>query len=192
LTPLIVTFVRSQRALGTAALFAGSLVLYYLSWWHSDALARQFPGQFRFFAAGLVCWQLSEHVHVKSRARLALAAAIAFYVANHTVDIPSLGGLQPLSVALFVYGAAYSLPEPKRMPDVSYGIYVWHGPLIQFALLLGVGINLWLACAATLLVAAAGWYGIEKPAIHWARKLTALVEKRRAVPSTAMCTRKSR
>jgi peptidoglycan/LPS O-acetylase OafA/YrhL len=181
LTPLLVTFVRSQRALGTAALFAGSLILYHLCHWHSEALARQFPGQFRFFAAGIVCWQLSEHLHVKARRWLALAAVLAFFVANRTVDIPSLGALQPISVALFVYGAAYALPEPKRLPDVSYGIYVWHGPLIQFALLLGLRVNLWIACAATLLVATLGWYGIERPAIHWARKLSGLVDKRRAV-----------
>jgi len=181
LTPLLVTFVRSQRALGTAALFVGSLVLYHLSHWHSEALARQFPGQFRFFAAGIVCWQLSEHVRVKSRTWLALSSAIAFYVANRTVDIPSLGALQPVSVALFVFGAAYALPEPKRMPDVSYGIYMWHGPLIQFALLLGLSMSLWGACAATLLVATLSWYGVEKPAIHWARRWSEQLDKRRAV-----------
>lgn len=181
LTPLLVIFVRSQRALGTAALFVGSLVLYHLSHWHSEALARQFPGQFRFFAAGIVCWQLSEHFRIKSRAWLALSAALAFYVANRTVDLPSLGALQPLSVALFVYGAAYALPEPKRLPDVSYGIYVWHGPLIQFGLLLGLHISFWMACAATLLAATLSWYGIERPAIHAARKLSVQVDKRRAV-----------
>ena len=181
LTPLLVTFVRSQRALGTAALFLGSLVLYHVSHWHSEALARQFPGQFRFFAAGIVCWQLSEHFRVKSRAWLALSAALAFYVANRTVDMPNLGALQPISVALFVFGAAYALPEPKRLPDVSYGIYVWHGPLLQFGLLLGVSFNLWIACAATLLVATLCWYGIETPAIHWARKRSEQLDRRRAM-----------
>jgi peptidoglycan/LPS O-acetylase OafA/YrhL len=185
LTPLIVTLImtmaRSQRLRGTIALFLAAIGLYYLAWWHSESLARQFPGQFRFFAAGLLCWQLSERVHIKHRGRLALAAALAFYVANHIVDIPVLGALQPGVIAIFVYGAAYTLPEPKRLPDVSYGIYVWHGPLIQFGLLLGVTAHLWLACAATLLVATLSWYCIEKPAIHWARKLTVALEKRRAV-----------
>jgi peptidoglycan/LPS O-acetylase OafA/YrhL len=186
LTPLIVTFVRSQRALGTAALCVGSIVLYYLSLWHSDALARQFPGQFRFFAAGILCWQLSENLHAKPRAWHALAALGAFYIANRTVDIASLGGLQPLLVALFVYGAAYALPEPKRVPDVSYGIYIWHGPVIQFTLLLGLSLKLWIVCAATVLVAALSWYGVEKPAIHWARKLSLRVEKLRAADAVKL------
>lgn len=181
LTPLLVTFVRSQRALGTAALFVGSLVLYHLSHLHSEALARQFPGQFRFFAAGIVCWQLSEHFRIKSRAWVAVSAALAFYVANRTVDIAAFGTLQPISVALFVYGAAHALPEPKRLPDVSYGIYVWHGPLLQLGLLCGISFNLSSACAATLLVATLCWYGIEKPAIHWARKLSEQLDRRRAV-----------
>lgn len=181
LTPLLVTFVRSQRALGTAALFAGSLVLYHLSYWHSEALARQFPGQFRFFAAGIVCWQLSERFQVKSRAWIAVSSLIAFYVANRTVDLPMLGALQPISVAVFVFGAAYVLPEPKRLPDVSYGIYVWHGPLLQFGLLLGLSFNLWIACAAVVLLAALGWYGVEAPAIHWARRWSGQLDKRRSV-----------
>jgi len=181
LTPLLVTFVRSQRALGTAALFVGSLVLYHLAHWHSEALARQFPGQFRFFAAGIVCWQLSERFQVKSRAWVALSAALAFYVANRTVDIASFGTLQPISVALFVYGAAYALPEPKRLPDVSYGIYVWHGPLLQFGLMIGLSFNLWIACAATVFVATLSWYGIETPAIRWARTLSEQLDRRRTV-----------
>ena len=111
--------------------------------------------------------------------RLEVGTAVgAFYIANRTVDIASLGLLQPVTVALFVYGAAYALPEPKQLPDVSYGIYVWHGPVIQFALLLGLMLNLWIACAATLIMAALGWYVVEKPAIGFARKLTGLVEKR--------------
>lgn len=181
LTPLLVLIVRAQRALGTAVLFIGSIAMYYLSLWHSEALARQFPGQFRFFVAGIVLWQISAHIHAKPRAWHALTAVGAFYISNRTVDIASLGGLQPLIVALFVYGAAYALPEPKQLPDVSYGIYVWHGPIIQFALLLGLALNLWIACAATLIVAALSWYLLESPAIAFARKLTVLVEKRRAV-----------
>jgi peptidoglycan/LPS O-acetylase OafA/YrhL len=181
LTPLLVTLVRSQRALGTAALSVGSLVLYHLSHWHSEALARQFPGQFRFFAAGIVCWQLSERFVVKSRVWVAVAATLAFYVAIQTVDIASFGALQPISVALLVYGAAHTLPEPKRLPDVSYGIYVWHAPLLQFGLLVGLSFNLWTACAATLLVATLSWYTIEAPAIHWARKLSGQLDRRRAV-----------
>lgn len=179
LTPLLVLIVRAQRAIGTAGLFVASIAMYYLSLWHSQALARQFPGQFRFFVAGIALWQLSEHIHAKPRVWHALTAVCAFYIANRTVDIPSLGGLQPVTVALFVYGAAYALPEPKRLPDVSYGIYIWHGPVIQFALLLGLVLNLWIACAATLIMAALSWYVVEKPAIGFARKLSVLVEKRR-------------
>jgi peptidoglycan/LPS O-acetylase OafA/YrhL len=178
LTPLIVTVVRSQRALGTASMFVASIVSYYLSLWHSDALARQFPGQFRFFAAGLVLWQLSEQRVAQPKAWLATTAVCALYIANRMVDTPSLGALQPIVVALFVYSAAYILPEPKRLPDVSYGIYIWHGPVIQFGLLLGISVSLPLACAATLLVAAVSWYVIEKPAINASRKLTVYLEKR--------------
>ncbi|HET8938252.1 MAG TPA: acyltransferase [Polyangiales bacterium] len=181
LTPLLVTIVRAQRAIGTAVLFVASIAMYYLSLWHSEALARQFPGQFRFFVAGIALWQLSEHIHAKPRLWHALTAIGAFYIANRTVDVASLGVLQPVTVALFVYGAAYALPEPKQLPDVSYGIYVWHGPLIQFALILGLMVNLWIACAATLVVAALCWYVVEKPAIQFARKLSVLVEKRRGL-----------
>jgi peptidoglycan/LPS O-acetylase OafA/YrhL len=181
ITPLLVLIVRAQRAIGTAALYVASIAMYYLSLWHSEALARQFPGQFRFFVAGIALWQLSEHIHAKPRAWHATTAVGAFYIASHTVSDASLGMLQPVIVALFVYGAAYALPEPKRLPDVSYGIYVWHGPLFQFALALGIALNLWIACAATLIVAALSWYVVEKPAINFASRLNVLVEKRNAL-----------
>jgi peptidoglycan/LPS O-acetylase OafA/YrhL len=171
ITPLLVLFVRAQRALGTVALLLGALALYYLSLWHSPALARHFPGQLRFFAAGIVCWQVSARVP-QHRGWLALAGVAALAVAHVIVDMPWLGGVQPLLLGTFVFAAARVLPEPRHLPDVSYGIYLWHAPLIQLSLLLGMKPDLGLTCMLTLLLATLSWYALEKPAIAWAKGST--------------------
>ncbi|MHA6287154.1 acyltransferase family protein [Maricaulis sp. CAU 1757] len=66
-------------------------------------------------------------------------------------------------------GRLGGLPKLARMPDWSYGLYIWHYPVMQTVVLAWPDITpagvLAIALPVTLLVAAASWYGIEKPAL---------------------------
>jgi peptidoglycan/LPS O-acetylase OafA/YrhL len=61
---------------------------------------------------------------------------------------------------------------------ISYGVYLWHVPLLLFVRRLGLlPLNTLAATAIALAlavpVAAASWHWVERPAIEWVRRLTA-------------------
>jgi peptidoglycan/LPS O-acetylase OafA/YrhL len=87
-----------------------------------------------------------------------------------------------LGFALIVAAAVAGTGAPTRWMSVrplawvglvSYGVYMWHVPLILFARRLGVLPDaylprLLLMLIPVLLVAAASWYLVERPLIAWA------------------------
>ncbi|MGN0187564.1 MAG: acyltransferase family protein [Paludibacteraceae bacterium] len=71
--------------------------------------------------------------------------------------------LFPLTFGLIIIYCAYSLPWLNnfgKYGDISYGIYIWHFPIIQLFIHIGLFDNMpiWLAFAITILcVLAMGW-----------------------------------
>jgi len=92
----------------------------------------------------------------------------------------SLGNdLNPLffsGLALFSLVAAFSRPGLSdlvlRRNDISYGVYLYHMPVVNLLLALGVA-GIWTALgaalAATLLLALGSWFVVEKPALRLKR-----------------------
>ncbi|MET0386199.1 MAG: acyltransferase [Polyangiales bacterium] len=195
--PLFVLCYRAQRTRALIALGVGSVALYYLARLRSEEFARQLPGQLRFFVAGFICWRLSTlQVGVHQDARrtrwmLVPLALLGVVLAHKLENLPWWGFLQPVAVAVFVYGLAHSLPEPRRMPDISYGLYILHAPLIQLGFLLGwwsthaYKSGLALAFAMTAALAALSWYGLEQPAIALARRVSQRIDRRSPAPTQA-------
>jgi peptidoglycan/LPS O-acetylase OafA/YrhL len=72
---------------------------------------------------------------------------------------------------------------------VSYGVYMWHVPILLFSRSIGVFPHSYLVrvvvlLVPVLLVAAASWYLVERPAIAWAgRPRESDGRARRAKPS---------
>lgn len=75
--------------------------------------------------------------------------------------------------------------------DYSYGIYIYAFPIQQFISQMGLGAGwsfggiLALSLLATVLMAAASWHGIEKPAMRWRPRVGAPPQQ----PSTASIAR---
>jgi peptidoglycan/LPS O-acetylase OafA/YrhL len=74
---------------------------------------------------------------------------------------------------------------------VSYGVYLWHVPLILFlrahgALPLSTGGALVVALPITLVVAAPSWYLVERPLQERARRLTAQQDDARQLDDMAV------
>jgi peptidoglycan/LPS O-acetylase OafA/YrhL len=65
---------------------------------------------------------------------------------------------------------AFAIRFARLKFDLSYGIYVWHMPVINLLLVLAVSRAAPLAFALTLAIAALSWTLVEKPALRLKRK----------------------
>ena len=87
-----------------------------------------------------------------------------------------------LLLAFLVISVAYTLPSLStrllRGNDLSYGIYIYHMVVANYLLEVEVP-SLWLAIASTLLLAAASWWCVERPALALKN-----VSLNRATPAT--------
>jgi len=81
-----------------------------------------------------------------------------------------------LGLALVTYAAAFSTPRLSerllRRNDLSYGLYLYHAPVISVLLLTGFPDGhaaLWAVLATSIALAYASWILIEKPAMAFKR-----------------------
>lgn len=107
---------------------------------------------------------------------LAVAGVVVAVVVAHYVPVRAVG-LAALQIGFgyFVLVAAFAVPAwlkrgSSRLPDYSYGIYIYAFPAQQAVLALGWGTtpiaNITLAFAVMLPFAAASWHLIESPALN--------------------------
>ena len=126
-----------------------------------------------FFAAGSVACLLRRYIPVSSFLMLAVGIiGVAGQRTAHAMPFTML------FVTYFVFWFAYvpRIPPIPAQLDVSYGVYLWGFPVQQVLVLAGIE-NGWLLFVATtpivLLVGAASWLLVEKPALRmkdWRRR----------------------
>jgi len=133
-------------------------------------LARQIPGQLRYFIAGMAGWYFRDALGSRWTA-LGIAGA-ALFLAVRAVDHASLAlWLEPAALGALVLWAAFGLAylgNFGRHGDLSYGVYIIHFPVLQAMVAAGVfAAQPWLALAgATAVVLALAWLSwhlVEKP-----------------------------
>jgi peptidoglycan/LPS O-acetylase OafA/YrhL len=194
--PLWAMLARRWGGWALLGVFSASTLYAYAAEPVSAELAKQLPGQLRFFVAGMMCRALLAGDHLPSPAhrRWLAGAGIAGLAWAQCFDrSQALAVLQPLAVAAFVVAAAALLPSMRRLPDISFGVYLMHAPLIQASREAG-----WLApgapgllaiLAATGLLSLAAFHLIEQPAIRAGRRLSdRLAVSRRTAPSARGAT----
>lgn len=64
---------------------------------------------------------------------------------------------------------AFATPHLPLKTDLSYGTYIWHGPIINLLLVLGLP-SMATAVVLTVALAAVSWFLIEKPALQLKRQ----------------------
>lgn len=138
---------------------------------HYD-LAKQLPGQLQYFVLGVALYRHRGVITAKPSGWL-LAAGTGLALTLLLRLQPPV--LFPLVVAAFVAAAALATPAIRPARDISYGVYLLHGPVIQLSLLTGLyrgdiaGLAALLAIVLALAFLAERL--VESPGIAFGRRL---------------------
>ncbi len=130
-----------------------------------EELARQFPGQLSYFALGAY---LTVNEKIKNNIRpIAFIGLMALLIANDSLMRLIIDPIAYSAIVLYLSLAACKSLNLGRYGDISFGIYLYHFPIIQLFIFMGIfEVNAWtglLACLlATLIMAIASWHLIEK------------------------------
>jgi peptidoglycan/LPS O-acetylase OafA/YrhL len=139
----------------------------------AENMAKQLPAQLRFFAVGIGLYRY-RHALTLPVPAAAASAVVLFTLCTLRHDVPMVP-VYPLFVGLLVFIVALRLPALALPFDISYGVYLVHGPLIQLSLLLGVyrdtSAFLLALLSCTLLLAVLADLCIERPGIALGHRL---------------------
>ena len=126
-----------------------------------------------YFLGGALMYQLRERIPMRPWIALAsTSGAVALILV-----LPSFGAqlASPLIAYVVLWlGAVLPSPEIIKVHDISYGVYIYHFPVLQLLILLGMhrhGLPLLLLAAGlvTIILSVASWLGIERAAMRWSR-----------------------
>ncbi|MBO7458595.1 MAG: acyltransferase [Paludibacteraceae bacterium] len=142
---------------------------YYGGYTHRNIyvfLARQLPGFMSYFAVGMTGYLYKDQLlHYKN---YLIMPALLVFIAEHIFDVEILS---PLAWGIVVLWCAYSLPVLNNFAkygDISYGIYICHGPILKILLSLGVFATIGIGLASIvyivciLIVGLLSWHLLEK------------------------------
>jgi peptidoglycan/LPS O-acetylase OafA/YrhL len=148
---------------------------------HANApvLARQLPGQLQFFVLGMALYKYRNSLPANStlsRIAWGVATAVALAFVTTAIRVPVI---YPLAMAVAIFGTSCRVPSLNLRLDISYGVYLFHGPIIQFSLLLGWFSYTMFGFAATAVVlltsALLAERLVERPFIALGKRLTLVV-----------------
>lgn len=164
--------VAGAAVLALAAAFAFTVVwpqqVQPVFYWTSIPFGLRYASDF-VLGAGLRVWRLERWLNLQ--AALAVLAVLALLPPGPGVQAALLLGV-PYVVLAFGLAAPAVLARVGRRNDVSYGLYLWGGPVGQVGVsLFGVGLGAWGLVAWTLPVAGAlawaSWRLVERPCLAW-------------------------
>lgn len=129
-------------------------------------LAIQAPGQFAFFIAGAIAYERTRDGLPPPQLWMAVAAAAAYALSSDVAHEL----VAPIAVGIIVYWAAIAAPyvgRASRYGDFSYGVYLYHWPVIQTFVALGLFAAspsgaFFMALATVVALAICSWYLLER------------------------------
>lgn len=128
-------------------------------------LARQLPGFMSYFVTGMTGYLYKDYfISIK---KYLLLPAILIFITEYFFDIEIF---TPLAWGIIVLWCAYSLPlfnNFAKYGDISYGIYIYHAPILKILLSVGLftSIGVWSASSLyiiiVLLIGFISWHFLE-------------------------------
>jgi peptidoglycan/LPS O-acetylase OafA/YrhL len=167
---LIYFFKRLGSNISTFSVFFISVAwVYFFTYEYSgskgEEIARQFPGQLSYFALGAF-FAFNENINRKIGA-IAVVSLFALFTTSNPLAKIVIDPIAYSSIVIFVSTAACRSLNLGKYGDISYGIYLYHFPIIQLLIFLGAfETNVWIGFsstfAITLILALASWHLVEK------------------------------
>lgn len=155
------------------ALFVLSVLAFMVVRTFSDLLPEPFMDLTRLsstylLGATLYAWRHYIRISAKLTLGMVMLALIFGPTASYEIMLNfALAG----GILLIGFGLPSSWSSLARIPDLSYGIYIWQWPIMQSLYHLGYAQNAYVMMAMALplsaLIAALSWYYIEKPALAY-------------------------
>jgi len=131
-----------------------------------EEIGRQFPGQLSYFASGVFC--ATNNTIEKYLKYISISSIILLFAIKNAYLKLIIDPIAYSSIVIYLSLHAFENLKFGRYGDISYGIYLYHFPIIQFLISSGVfQHNSWLGLTATFALtfaaALASWHLIEKP-----------------------------
>ena len=153
-------------------------VFYYMYFLSIDnyRIAKQLPGALAFFATGIVFYKNFSLLQ-KWKDYIIIPCLIVFFLEQYILKTQLL---KPVAFGFMVFYITYSfkfLNNFGKYGDFTYGIYIYHFPLIQLFVSLGLFNKYpsFLVCVLvlmlTLVLSILSWYLIELPYLSKNRRL---------------------
>ena len=130
-------------------------------------LSRQTPGQLFYFILGAWASEIDDKTLFKRIISwLGLPCLVALFFPLGVV-------LESFVLAIVVFFIAFCIPAinyPMKREDISYGLYIYHFPVIQVLVYFhffdnSIALSIALSVVITIVLAALSWFFIEKPSI---------------------------
>lgn len=163
-----------HRYIGLITIYLFAVIYRNLLNWYGNIneidmaifLARQLPGFMSYFSVGMM-FCLYKNLFLKYKNYIIIPAIVIFIIERYF----EVEYFLPLAYGTMVVWAAYSLKcfnNLGRFGDISYGIYIYHAPLLKLLMTVGLlsTINayctLGLYLILVMLVGAISWHCMEK------------------------------
>lgn len=132
-------------------------------------IARQFPGQLAYFIVGLFL-ALNQKLLPKLKI-IALVSFVALFIFEDWRVKLFLDPIGYSSIVLYLATSALRSLDMGKFGDISYGIYLYHFPIIQLLIYYNIfqmhaWLGLFLALFCTILMAFLSWHFLEKNFLH--------------------------
>ena len=168
--PLIFLFTRLGLAKTTITFFLLSVAwVYFFVFVYSGnkggEIALQFPGQLSYFILGSL-FAINKKILSKIK-WIALVSCIILYSISNPYAKLLIDPIAYSSIVIFLSTMAFRSLNLGKYGDISYGIYLYHFPIIQFLIFLDLfKSNVWvgfsLAFILTIAMTFASWHFVEK------------------------------
>ena len=183
LTPLIwLVCKRCGAAWLLYVFFASALYTAVLRHFGKVNLSRELPGAMQYFIVGIFLYTYRSRIDIRSWILVPLTSFSMVAVTMMQMGIEPLHNdhwriLFPALVGVIVFALAFRAPILHLKSDLSYGIYLIHGPTIQMFAFLGL-LSFSMTCFLTVValvtcLAFVAFYVVEKPCIDLGHSLSA-------------------